>query len=93
MRKKHRISFLDVQIIREERKLTLKLNLKTSTLNHLLVEATHILKVLNRLLLNLVLSTHTLTDFLGYGQVKQNYTLNYFCEKKSSKKTTTLTYT
>ena len=71
--KQNRVSFLDEQIIREDKHLPL-----LSTVNLPLLELIHILAAFYHLPISFVLFTNSLIDASKYAQVELNYALNYF---------------
>ena len=68
--KQSRMSFLDIQVIRDDKAFT------TSTVNLPLVKFIHILKALCHVPISLVLFTRLLIDASEHGQVGLNYILN-----------------
>ena len=72
--KHNRMSFPDVQIIREDKTFTRCV----PTINRPLVEFAHILVAFRHIPISLVLFTHALIANSDYAQVGLNYTLNYF---------------
>ena len=69
--KQNRMSFLDVQIKKKVKHLTI-----LSTVNLPLVEFMHILTAFYYLPISLVLVTHSLTDACEFAQVGLNHTMN-----------------
>ena len=73
MGKQNRMSFLDVQIIREDKTFTTSVYL-----NLPLVEFIHILTVFYHLPISSVLFTHSLIDACEFAPVGLNYTMKQF---------------